>query len=95
MPEWSGRYAREVCARVFAAYGWTCHLCGRPGATTADHLIPRSKGGSDALANLRPAHTSCNSARGDMDLPEWFRRHPIDRDRLPPSRSWYTEQAGI
>jgi len=42
-----------------------CWLCGRPGATTADHVVPLSKGGHPFdPANLRAAHRSCNSSRG-------------------------------
>jgi 5-methylcytosine-specific restriction endonuclease McrA len=46
-------------------YGTVCWLCGRDGADSADHVLPRSRGGSDALENLRPAHRACNSARGN------------------------------
>lgn len=76
---------------TLARWGRTCHLCGTPGATTADHLIPRSKGGTDDVeANLRPAHHSCNSVRGDRDLPTWFAAHPIaTRPALAPSREWF------
>jgi 5-methylcytosine-specific restriction endonuclease McrA len=56
-----------------------CALCGKPFdfdaaprtplSFTIDHIIPRSKGGShDDLANMQPAHHSCNSARGDREL---------------------------
>lgn len=31
---------------------------------TVDHVVPRSKGGNDDIANLRPAHAHCNYARG-------------------------------
>lgn len=44
----------------------TCWQCGKPGSTTVDHIVPISLGG--ALldpANLRPAHLTCNSKRGD------------------------------
>ena len=45
-----------------------CHICGK-GFTAADppvadHLHPRGYGGSDDLANLAPAHRSCNGRRG-------------------------------
>lgn len=79
---------QELTRLVLATYGRRCHLCGRMGATTADHLIPRSKGGPDTLVNLRPAHASCNYSRQDMDLDEWFRRHPLDADRAPASTDW-------
>ena len=41
-----------------------CALCGKPGADTADHIIPYDAGGSDDLENLRPAHRACNSRAG-------------------------------
>lgn len=45
-----------------------CVICGRgftladlaPGKLTAEHLRPRRDGGSNELANLGPAHASCN-----------------------------------
>ena len=41
-----------------------CHLCGQPGADTADHIIPYALGGTHELDNLRPAHHRCNSRAG-------------------------------
>lgn len=90
MTRWGGRRVQAFTAAVLAHYGTTCHLCGRPGADTTDHLIPRSKGGPPfALSNARPAHGPCNYARQDLDLDEWFRRHPLpNRPALAPSREW-------
>ena len=92
MPEhtpWGGRQTYRMTALVLSTYGTSCHLCGTDGADSPDHLVPRSKGGSNALANLRPAHLGCNRARGDMDLAEWRGRHPLPaRPALPPSRKW-------
>lgn len=86
---WAGRKVAALTALVLGTYGTDCHLCGGPGATSADHLVPRSKGGTDALDNLRPAHLGCNIARGDTDLAEWFARHPLPaRPALQPSRKW-------
>jgi len=51
-----------------ATYGWTCHWCKLPiklGEQSADHLLPRSKGGSNDISNLRPAHRRCNYSRGN------------------------------
>lgn len=72
---WGGRRAQRLVALALTTYGTTCHLCGRPGADSADHLIPRSHGGPDDLTNLRPAHRSCNYSRGNQSLASWRRKH--------------------
>lgn len=61
--------------------GWTCHLCRsailprgagvdehHSEALEIDHVIPRSKGGTDYPSNLRSAHAGCNAARRDVDI---------------------------
>jgi 5-methylcytosine-specific restriction endonuclease McrA len=74
--QWSGRLAVELTAQVLAV-SRVCHLCGKPGADTADHLIPRKHGGTNSLDNLRPAHRSCNSARGAMPIEQWRQRFAL------------------
>ena len=64
LPCWNGRYVTRLVRLVLAEMGDTCWLCHQPGAATIDHVIFRSVGGGDDLDNLRPAHRSCNSARG-------------------------------
>lgn len=85
---WGGRRAQKLVALTLATYGDRCHLCGLRGATTADHLIPRSHGGNDALENLRPAHLSCNAARGNQSLKVWFKAHPLHIETISPSPRW-------
>ena len=46
---------------------YTCHYCNNP-ATTADHILPVSKGGGHELSNLLPACVRCNSGRQDKTL---------------------------
>src|SRR5262245_1082736 len=67
LPCWGGEYVQTIRAVVLETYGTDCWICGQPGATTSDHLQPRSRGGTDALANLRPAHPFCNTGRGAGD----------------------------
>lgn len=67
LPCWGGRLAQQLRALVLEVYGTDCWLCGHPGATTADHVKARARGGTDALDNLRPAHQFCNTGRGAAD----------------------------
>jgi hypothetical protein len=75
-------------ARIVERDGWTCWLCGGaidpaapatgPWRATVDHLVPRSRGGTSELTNLRVAHRRCNNRRGSH-LPEldWPREWPL------------------
>ena len=89
--KWGGRRAGALVRATLATYGDRCHLAGprcRRTATTADHLIPRSRGGPDTLANLRPACAPCNRQRGDMTLDEWSTLYGRTTPSLTPSRNW-------
>lgn len=62
---------KNMRAAIIARDGKGCWFCG--GATTAatesiEHLVPRSKGGPDTMANFVLAHKKCNVTAGDMDL---------------------------
>jgi 5-methylcytosine-specific restriction endonuclease McrA len=46
---------------------------GNPLGASIDHVIPRSRGGSDDLANLRLAHWKCNNQRGNRGGDEQLR----------------------
>lgn len=56
-------------AAVWDACGGRCHYCGvelHPFYTfTIDHVIPRSRGGTNALENLVGACVGCNQAKAD------------------------------
>ena len=49
-----------------AMLGLPCHMCGGPGSTTVDHVIPLSQGGSNTIDNMAPAHASCNYRAGAL-----------------------------
>lgn len=46
---------------------WVCQYCGAP-ANTADHIVPRSKGGEDSAFNLVASCRPCNSRKGDRPI---------------------------
>jgi len=57
---------RRISARI-TANAVACHWCGleftEDDPATADHLIPKARGGTNDESNLVPAHRSCNSRR--------------------------------
>ena len=65
-----GTPSRVSADRVLEIYGHRCSICGEkiflnlprtsPEGLTVDHVIPISRGGTDDIANLRPAHWICN-----------------------------------
>ena len=74
-PMWRvGRSAPERTGRRPAIPTWVretvyrrdvvCQICGTTERPSLDHIIPWSKGGSDAVENLRLLCVPCNSRRG-------------------------------
>ncbi len=61
-------YKRVVLTRknILRRDSYKCSYCGRGDLPlTIDHIIPKSKGGSDSWENLVCACTSCNNKKGD------------------------------
>lgn len=48
---------------LFELYGQRCMKCGETDDLTVDHVIPRSKGGSDLANNLQVLCRACNSSK--------------------------------
>jgi 5-methylcytosine-specific restriction endonuclease McrA len=57
------RQYRAARLRVLEAAGYVCAYCGRE-ATTTDHVLPVSRGGTADDDNLVACCSTCNSARG-------------------------------
>ena len=57
--------------QVFYRDGWKCVSCGRGAADgvilNVDHIVPRSKGGSDDLSNLQTLCFECNVGKSNKD----------------------------
>lgn len=68
---------KRTSAAVIKRDNHTCQACGTTeGRMTADHIVPRSKGGTDDMTNLRCLCLSCNSSKGNRDKPRetWLNR---------------------
>lgn len=61
------RYTADQLAARLDYFGGLCWMCGGT-ATTLDHVKPISRGGANALSNIRPACGRCNSSKRDR----WF-----------------------
>jgi hypothetical protein len=72
---------RKVLLDVHGPYCWLCNTRIRGEEPSLDHIVPRSKGGRNSIANLRLAHKRCNTARGNGDVPVLILTHDMRLDR--------------
>ena len=84
------RFRRQVTNTfLFARDDYRCQFCGRTQADlkareclTRDHLVPLSRGGSNAWNNVLTACSSCNTRKGNL-LPEEVGMHPLRAPHEP------------
>lgn len=84
MSDWGGRKVEKLRALVIATYGnqcWRCRLLidlglsrMKPGGLMVGHVVPRSKGGTDDISNLRPEHRRCGLSAGNRTNEQNARR---------------------
>lgn len=63
----SGSRQQKRAKRILTLHQRRCHICGLPGATEADHVIPLAEGGADDETNLRPAHPWCHRKKSSTE----------------------------
>ncbi|WP_278522891.1 HNH endonuclease [Methanobrevibacter arboriphilus] len=56
----------SVRKAVFERDNYTCQCCNTKKDLTIDHIVPRSKGGSNDETNLQTLCKSCNLAKADL-----------------------------
>lgn len=66
----SVRIMRRILKRLILRGTYIqCELCGQmitnERELSLDHIVPRSRGGSDYLHNMQPAHRKCNELKGN------------------------------
>ncbi len=71
---------------VFTRDGSTCVYCGGS-ATSIDHVVPRSRGGTHTWDNVVAACRRCNHTKADRSLADmgWSLPHP---PRAPSGAAW-------
>lgn len=67
--QWEREY--QAARRTLLRDGPSCEYCGEPFANTADHILPRSRGGGNEPENLAPACKTCNEQKLDFTPAEW------------------------
>lgn len=69
MGRFGHRYRRRLKASIGHGVYPECALCRNPITNqedlTLDHIIEKSKGGSNKLSNLQPAHGRCNRKKSN------------------------------
>lgn len=74
--------------------GFRCQYCGtKSHELTIDHIIPKSRGGSDSWDNLVSACKSCNNKKADR-TPEEAGLHLLKRPRRPHHILFITQYMG-
>ncbi|EDZ94018.1 HNH endonuclease [Limnospira maxima CS-328] len=73
----------EIREYLLEKWGRTCAYCGAQNVLLeVEHIQPRSKGGSDRVSNLTMACHSCNQAKGNGDIRDFFSGQPDVLSRL-------------
>ncbi len=71
----SGSYYSKPLTVIHSDFKGICALGGEYvpiEEASRDHIVPRSRGGSNARENIQLTHKSCNNLKGDEDYPsDW------------------------
>lgn len=91
---YAGRINRKN--KLIAMYGFRCAYCGLSKfrrELTADHVIPKAKGGRGVMENTLLACQPCNTRKADVPLSDW-RMARLQRE-YPHLRLMEFSEAGI
>lgn len=70
-------FGSEVKEYLLAKWGRKCVYCNvSPVQLEIEHIVPKSKGGSNRVSNLTLACRSCNEAKGNQKLSQFLKRKP-------------------
>ena len=89
---------KEKRIAIYNRDGNICLYCGSNNNLSLDHIIPRSKGGSNDTSNLITCCIACNSSRQEMDINvhiSTYSNPKAIRDRITNSLSKRIKQKGL
>ena len=78
-------YNKNLREFIFSKTKGRCSYCGEK-AEEIDHIISKSKGGSNSVYNLTPACRSCNEKKSNLSLKEFGKLMNKDFSKLEPKK---------
>lgn len=70
-------------------WNYQCAYCGSEENLTIDHIVPRSKGGSDFSKNVVCSCNECNQEKSHNDWEEWYiTKNFYDKKRHQKIKDW-------
>jgi 5-methylcytosine-specific restriction endonuclease McrA len=70
-------FGYEVREYLLEKWGRKCAYCGKEDVPLQiEHIVPKSKGGSDRVSNLTLACDPCNQAKGNQSASEFLKKSP-------------------
>lgn len=73
---WGQGRNQTLAKKVLAKGNHICHVCHKPGADQADHIIPLAEGGTDDEPNMAPIHAKpCHANKTKAEAARGKQRH--------------------
>jgi len=70
-------YGYEIKEYLLEKWGRKCVYCGKENVPLEiEHIVPKSKGGSDRISNLTLACHECNQKKGNQSIEEFLDNNP-------------------
>ena len=73
----------ELREYLLEKFDRTCAYCGKTDVPLqVEHIVPRSRGGTDRVSNLTLACVPCNTRKGDTPVEDFLKRKPEVLERI-------------